>query len=129
MVYSDFHPQYGNMLEIDHGNGLVTRYAHAAKRLARELAVHIADEIASGLSVWDRASRERRAMHAGDILILVRKRDILFEHIIRELKVAGVAVSGADRLKLGEHIAFQDLRALMRFCLQPKDDLALACVA
>lgn len=35
VVYSDFHPQYGNMIEVDHGNGLITRYAHASKRLVR----------------------------------------------------------------------------------------------
>jgi murein DD-endopeptidase MepM/ murein hydrolase activator NlpD len=35
VVYSGFHPQYGNMVEIDHGNGLVTRYAHASKRLVK----------------------------------------------------------------------------------------------
>lgn len=35
VVYSDYHPQYGNMIEIDHGNGLVSRYAHASKRLAK----------------------------------------------------------------------------------------------
>ncbi|HKA41774.1 MAG TPA: M23 family metallopeptidase [Burkholderiales bacterium] len=35
VVYSDFHPQYGNMIEIDHGNGLITRYAHASTRLAK----------------------------------------------------------------------------------------------
>lgn len=35
VVYSDFHPQYGNMIEIDHGNDLITRYAHVSKRLAK----------------------------------------------------------------------------------------------
>lgn len=35
VVYSDFHPQYGNMVEIDHGNDLITRYAHASKRMAK----------------------------------------------------------------------------------------------
>ena len=35
VVYSDFHPQYGNMVEIDHGNDLVSRYAHASKLLVK----------------------------------------------------------------------------------------------
>ena len=34
MVYAGLHPQYGNMIEIDHGNGLITRYAHASKLIA-----------------------------------------------------------------------------------------------
>ena len=35
VIFSDYHPQYGNMIEIDHGNELVTRYAHASKRMVR----------------------------------------------------------------------------------------------
>ena len=35
VVYSDFHPQYGNMIEIDHGNDLISRYAHASLRLVK----------------------------------------------------------------------------------------------
>ncbi len=32
---TEVHPAYGQMLEIDHGNGLVTRYAHASKLMVR----------------------------------------------------------------------------------------------
>ncbi|ESQ90812.1 double-strand break repair helicase AddA [Asticcacaulis sp. AC460] len=99
-----------------------------SKRLAKQIAATIRSEIAAGRTIYDKALKRRRTVHAGDVLILVRKRDHLFEHIIRELKIAGVAVSGADRLKLGDHIAFQDLRALLRVCLQPMDALSLACV-
>jgi murein DD-endopeptidase MepM/ murein hydrolase activator NlpD len=35
VVYSEFHAQYGNMIEIDHGNELISRYAHASKRLVK----------------------------------------------------------------------------------------------
>ncbi len=30
VVVQEYHPAYGNMVEIDHGNDLVTRYAHAS---------------------------------------------------------------------------------------------------
>lgn len=30
VVTREWHPAYGNVLEIDHGNGLITRYAHCA---------------------------------------------------------------------------------------------------
>jgi murein DD-endopeptidase MepM/ murein hydrolase activator NlpD len=36
VAYSDIHAGYGNMIEVDHGNGLVSRYAHASKRLVKE---------------------------------------------------------------------------------------------
>ena len=35
VVYSDRHPEYGNMVSVDHGNDLVSRYAHASKRLVK----------------------------------------------------------------------------------------------
>jgi murein DD-endopeptidase MepM/ murein hydrolase activator NlpD len=35
VVYADMHPQYGNMVEIDHGNQVVTRYAHASKLMVK----------------------------------------------------------------------------------------------
>jgi len=35
VAFSSYHPQYGNMIEIDHGNDIVTRYAHASRLLAK----------------------------------------------------------------------------------------------
>lgn len=39
VVTSEYHPQYGNMIEIDHGNELATRYAHASKLLVKQGAL------------------------------------------------------------------------------------------
>ncbi|HYA19391.1 MAG TPA: M23 family metallopeptidase [Burkholderiales bacterium] len=48
VVYSDNHPEYGNMIEIDHGNGLTTRYAHLSKRL-----VKVGDVVLRGLKIGE----------------------------------------------------------------------------
>jgi len=54
VVYSDWHPQYGNMIEIDHGNDLITRYAHASKRL-----VKVGDLVLRGAKVAEVGSTGR----------------------------------------------------------------------
>ena len=36
VVTAEWHPQYGKMIEIDHGNGLLSRYAHTAQMLVKE---------------------------------------------------------------------------------------------
>ncbi len=48
VVYADFHPQYGNMIEIDHGNDLISRYAHTSKRL-----VKVGDVVLRGAKVGE----------------------------------------------------------------------------
>ena len=35
VVVAEMHPQYGNLVEIDHGNDFTTRYAHASRRLVK----------------------------------------------------------------------------------------------
>lgn len=35
VIAAEYHHEYGNLLEIDHGNGIVTRYAHASRLLAK----------------------------------------------------------------------------------------------
>jgi ATP-dependent helicase/nuclease subunit A len=85
--------------------------------------VKLARRIARHVRLWQRLGRR-----PGDVLILVRRRGALFEAIIRALKSEGVAVAGADRLVLTEHIAVMDLIALGDALLLPDDDLALATV-
>ena len=34
--FAGYHPQYGNVIDIDHGNDLVTRYAHTSKMVVKE---------------------------------------------------------------------------------------------
>ena len=36
VVAQEYHPAYGNMVEIDHGNDLITRYGHASKVLVKK---------------------------------------------------------------------------------------------
>jgi murein DD-endopeptidase MepM/ murein hydrolase activator NlpD len=55
VVTQEMHPQYGHMVELDHGNGLVTRYAHASRVLVRRGDIvkrgqHIADVGSTGRS-------------------------------------------------------------------------------
>jgi ATP-dependent helicase/nuclease subunit A len=100
----------------------------ARKALARRIAAEVNRLVRDGDAVFDKTTRKWRAAGPGDVLILVRKRDPLFEEIIRALKKARLPVAGADRLLLSEHVVFQDMMALARFCLAPEDDLTLACL-
>jgi murein DD-endopeptidase MepM/ murein hydrolase activator NlpD len=36
VMFAGFHPQYGQMLELDHGNDLVTRYAHCSRLFVKQ---------------------------------------------------------------------------------------------
>jgi murein DD-endopeptidase MepM/ murein hydrolase activator NlpD len=55
VIAAEFHPQYGNMLDIDHGNDIMTRYAHASQLYAKvgdivKRGQHIADIGTTGRS-------------------------------------------------------------------------------
>jgi ATP-dependent helicase/nuclease subunit A len=94
------------------------------------LAGRIADRVAAMIgreTVIEKGVE--RLIEAGDILVLVRKRDAFVNALTRALKRRdNIPVAGADRLRLTSHIAVQDLLALGRFLLLPQDDLSLAAL-
>ena len=48
--------------------------------------------------------------------------------MVTALKTRGIPVAGADRIRLADQIAVQDLMAVGDFILLPEDDLGLATV-
>lgn len=94
--------------------------------------VRLAEQIARTIEHWLKNGEiiegQNRRLEARDIMVLVRKRDQFMPALSRELKKRHVPVAGADRLKLTDHIAVQDLMALGRFMLLPSDDLSLAAL-
>ncbi len=91
------------------------------------LVAAIADECRR-LMREGRLADQDRPIRAGDILILARSRNVVFEAVVRALKMRDVPVAGIDRMLLLQQIAVQDLLAFADFLLLPEDDLSLACL-
>lgn len=92
----------------------------------RTLAVSIAEQIRGWIATGVMLESKGRAITAGDVMILVRKRGDLARLIVARLYEAGVSVAGIDRLRLNAPLAVRDLLAALRFAVQPEDDLNLA---
>jgi len=90
----------------------------------RHQAIILAHRVADTIKTWVDEGRYT----AGDIVVLVRSRDRFVPALTRTLKDRGIAVGGADRLKLTDHIAVLDLLALGRALTLPQDDLAFAAL-
>ena len=96
---------------------------HPRRLLARRIAQTIAGWIGKRQIV-----ALGRSVEAGDILILLQRRNMLFSALIAEMRRLGIAVAGADRLKLHDSLIIHDLLALGQVMRMPDDDHALACV-
>ncbi len=95
---------------------------------AAVLAETVAKQISNWLEQRDVVEGTGKRLRAGDVMVLVRKRDRFVHALSRALKNRHVPVAGADRLRLSDHIAVQDLMAVGRFVQQPHDDLSLAAL-
>jgi ATP-dependent helicase/nuclease subunit A len=69
-----------------------------------------------------------RPIAPGDIMVLVRRRTVFMQALVRALKERQLPIAGVDRMLLTEQLAVMDLIALAKFALLPEDDLTLATV-
>ena len=94
------------------------------------LAHQVAEQIAGWLDPRDplRLPSNGKPVRPQDILVLVRSRSAFSGALVGALHRAEVPVAGVDRLKLSDPLAVADILALVRFALQPGDDLTLACL-
>jgi len=97
-----------------------------SKSAKQKAADKIADTIKNWLERDEKLESLDRPIKAGDIMVLVRRRDVFVEQLIRALKIRNVPVAGVDRMKLSEQLPVMDLLALANFMLLPDDDLTLA---
>lgn len=79
VVFAEYHGQYGNMVEIDHGNDLITRYAHASK-----LDVKVGDMVVRGTKIAEVGRTGR----------------VTGSHLHFEVRQRGVAVNPTQFLRL-----------------------------
>ncbi len=93
-----------------------------------KLAIRIADRISGWLDSGEILVSKGRPILPGDIMILVRRRTIFDDYMIRALKARKIAVAGQDKMELSKQIAVMDLLAMANFVLLPGDDLTLAVV-
>ncbi len=79
VVYAEYHAAYGNMVEVDHGNDLITRYAHASK-----LNVKVGEMVLRGAKIAEMGSTGRSTG----------------THLHFEVRQRGVSVNPAQFLQL-----------------------------
>ena len=88
------------------------------QRHERTLALKIAEYLERRI--------QSREIEARDVMILFRTRGTLFLEVLKALKERSLPVAGADRLVLNDHIAVKDILSVLRFSIQPDDNLSLA---
>lgn len=98
-------------------------------KLASQIAEKIKNILDSKL-ILPSLKKEGRAVQAKDIMILIKRRgsDILSGEVEKKLKEFGIGVSNKEKLDISEMLAVKDVLSIIKFCLNPHDELNLAAL-
>ena len=103
----------------------------ASSRLADlcdRVALYIEDWLAKAWIVNQHKEEAARRPHPGDVMILLKRRSHFVPALTRALQARGIAVAGADRVRLEDELAIADLLAILDWVIMPEDDLTLAAI-
>lgn len=102
-------------------------HSYLKQKKSLSLKYQLAQKIVTKIKeLMQKSINSPRPLHFSDFMVLVQKRAHFINEFIRACKEENVNVSGADRMKLTQQIAVQDLISLAKFLLLPNDDLSLA---
>lgn len=101
---------------------------YKSQRKEEVLAERIACQIREWLDEKRVLSGREKPLQAGDIVVLVRRRNAFVPALVRALKRKQIPVAGMDRLVLLEQLCILDLLGFAECLHMPQDDLTLATV-
>jgi len=84
VIAAGYHGGYGNMVDVDHGNGVVTRYGHLSK-----IAVKVGEKVVAGRRVGNVGSTGRSTG----------------PHLHYEIRINGKAIDPMGYLRAGQEIS------------------------
>ena len=96
--------------------------------LCDRVAVYIEDWLDKAWIVNQHKEAAARRPHAGDVMILLRRRSHFVPALTRALQARGIPVAGADRVRLEDELAIADVLAILDWVIMPEDDLTLAAI-
>ncbi len=94
----------------------------------KHFAEMIANKIAGILHQKLILPSTQKPVRYGDIMILMTKRDQLASYLIYALQEKKIPVTGLDKYKLANDIAYEDVMAMLEFINLPQNDLNLAAL-
>lgn len=100
--------------------------------IERDHQLQIAEQIANTIHEWfvndRRIGKSQTIIQPQDIMILLRKRSAIQDHLVHALNSFGIPISNLAAKVFGNNIVIYDLLSILQFAIQPLDDMNLVAL-
>jgi len=118
----------------DYGYGVVQCHEVNSNPISQTMdeSWYVAEQISQTIDDWLKnkkiIGRSQQIIMPQDIMILLRKRSILQDHLVAALKLKNIPISNLASKSFGNSIYIYDLLAALRFISQPFDKMNLVAL-